>query len=342
MMNKDYALNSAPQGTATQFSVRHIDSLLETELVSVLKWSDASTIYICDYGCGMGPNSVAPLTAIVTGVRKMIPECPIVVVLNDLPENNFSSLFASINTSSFESFKKLYFVASGVSFYNQILPDNSVHIGYSSSAMHWLSTTPEYANGCSFMNAVTDELQVTKEMAALDWKRLLTARCTELVSGGFFFLSNNTTDPITGATPIGSFTALLYEVAKVRMSSTELKAFSIPHYWRTSEEIEDSEILASCGFRLIRPSIVEDIIDPFVSLLHSNKIDLYAQKIVGCHRSWTEQSVRVALSVSNDRSPDNISEELCTFYNLVTKEVIENPNAYALTFKQCFTVLQKL
>ncbi|CAG9324228.1 unnamed protein product [Blepharisma stoltei] len=41
-----------------------------------------------------------------------------------------------------ESYRKVpntFFSAIGLSFYEQILPEETVHVGFSSSAIHWLS-----------------------------------------------------------------------------------------------------------------------------------------------------------------------------------------------------------
>jgi hypothetical protein len=55
------------------------------------RFDDTDTPFvIAEYGCATGAASVIPLKAIITAVRKISPEMPIQVFLNDLPENHHS------------------------------------------------------------------------------------------------------------------------------------------------------------------------------------------------------------------------------------------------------------
>jgi hypothetical protein len=55
------------------------------------RFEDIDTPFvIAEFGCATGAASIIPLKAIISAVRKIQPEMPIQVFLNDLPENHHS------------------------------------------------------------------------------------------------------------------------------------------------------------------------------------------------------------------------------------------------------------
>ena len=80
----------------------------------------------------------------------------------------------------------IYYNCVGRSFFNQLLPPNSVHMGYSSFAMHYLSKKPQRNDGdygWAFPSA--------KIQGFADLTHLLTIRLKELINGGTFNLIIN-------------------------------------------------------------------------------------------------------------------------------------------------------
>jgi SAM dependent carboxyl methyltransferase len=147
-------------------------------------------IVIADYGSSQGHNSLIPLAAAINVLRGRIgPDRAISVVHTDLPENDFSVLFQTLNTdpkSYLRSDHAVFASAVGRSFYEQILPSNSVTLAWSSWAVQWLSRTP---------GPIPDQVQVAfsldaptraafSRQAAEDWENFLTARGRELCPGG--------------------------------------------------------------------------------------------------------------------------------------------------------------
>jgi hypothetical protein len=85
-----------------------------------------------------GSNSISAMKTIIEYFReiKKIVKQPL-VIHNDLPTNDWTSLFQLVNKDN--SYNG---VAIGRSFYEQCLPNNSLSICYSSSSLHWLSNKP--------------------------------------------------------------------------------------------------------------------------------------------------------------------------------------------------------
>jgi hypothetical protein len=147
-------------------------------------------IGIADYGASTGHNSLLPIGAAIELVRRRTrPDHPILVAHTDVADNDFTALFHTLaddpdtylrrDTATFPS-------AVGRSFYNQILPSNSINLGWSSWAIQWLSRTPAL---------IPDHLQVAyssdegirakyAKQAALDWQQFIAFRGRELRRGG--------------------------------------------------------------------------------------------------------------------------------------------------------------
>ncbi len=113
----------------------------------------------------------------------------ICTVFNDLSINDWSTLFQTISKSSFNS------LASGKSFYEQILPSNTVQFGYTSTAIHWLSKKPcNLHNQCFVLSgqSTPEEIKMCKAQAAEDYKLFLQHRSNELKKGKLYSIPINT------------------------------------------------------------------------------------------------------------------------------------------------------
>jgi hypothetical protein len=79
--------------------------------------------------------------------------------------------------------------AAGRSFYEQVLPGNSVHFGWSSYAAQWLSRIPTLIPGHFFAHCSTGAARAEFErQAARDWEAFLFLRSRELKPGGRLLL----------------------------------------------------------------------------------------------------------------------------------------------------------
>ena len=147
-------------------------------------------VIIADYGSSAGHNSLVPLAAAVGVLRERFgAEQAIWVVHTDLPDNDFTALFQTLAIdpdSYLRGDPNVFASAVGRSFYEQILPANSVTLGWSSWAVQWLSRVPAQ---------IPDQLQVAysrdpavraafARQAAEDWRTFLAHRGRELRPGG--------------------------------------------------------------------------------------------------------------------------------------------------------------
>jgi salicylate 1-O-methyltransferase len=147
-------------------------------------------IVIADYGASTGHNSLLPIGAAITVLRKRTrPEHSVLVAHTDVAENDFTVLFQTLEDDPDSYLRKdaaSFASAVGRSFYTQILPSNSANLGWSSWAIQWLGRIPA---------PVPDHLQVAysgdekvkeayAKQAAFDWHEFVAFRGRELCPGG--------------------------------------------------------------------------------------------------------------------------------------------------------------
>jgi hypothetical protein len=100
-------------------------------------------VVIADYGSSQGLNSLGPMRLAIESVRRQSSgERPILIYHIDQPSNDFNSLFELLDTSPDRYSLNdpcIFPCAVGRSFYENVLPANSVHVGWSSYAAMWIT-----------------------------------------------------------------------------------------------------------------------------------------------------------------------------------------------------------
>ncbi|KAB2064606.1 hypothetical protein ES319_A09G031600v1 [Gossypium barbadense] len=103
---------------------------------------------VVDMGCASGPNTFQAISHVIDTVHGIcqqqelkLPEFE--VLLNDLPENDFNSVFKSI--PDFYKQKgdlvqeRCFIRGVAGSFYHRLFPSTRLHFVHSSTGLHWLS-----------------------------------------------------------------------------------------------------------------------------------------------------------------------------------------------------------
>jgi hypothetical protein len=237
-----YNSSSRVQATGLLPAIDLLKQATETAAIA----SAPQPVIIADYGCSEGRNSLLPLAAAVRGLRRRIAsDRPISVVHTDLPSNDFSALFEAIasNPDSYLAHDQYVFPSAvGRSFYQQILPTESVTIGWSSWAVQWLSRAPV---------SIPDQVQVAyssdakvresfARQADEDWRTFLLSRAREMRSGARLVLVTMAVDDAGdfGYKPLLDITyeTLRAMVSDGFISSDELHRMAIPTVARSRSE----------------------------------------------------------------------------------------------------------
>jgi salicylate 1-O-methyltransferase len=189
MESATYTQSSRLQAAGLQPAV----ALFERAAAEVPLPTPPQPVVIADYGAATGHNSLKPMCAAIEVIRRRTrDDHAILVAHSDVPDNDFTALFRTLaddpdsyllkDTASFAS-------AIGRSFYEQILPSNTVNLGWTSWAVQWLSRIPEGAP------QLRDHVQVAyskdedaraayAHQAAKDWQTFLALRGRELAPEG--------------------------------------------------------------------------------------------------------------------------------------------------------------
>ncbi len=225
---------------------------------------------IVDYGAADGGTSLDLITQVVERVRGRSPTRPITVTYTDLPHNDFSSLFQMLHAPNdsqptyLQRFDDVYAVGAGTTFYQQIVPDKSVDIGFSATAMHWLSRLPgPIDDHVHAVGASGGQWQTFCDQALDDWQTILVNRARELVSGGLLVMANFCIDEqgrylgnTGGANMFDTFNELWKELADDGViTNSEYQATAFPQFYKTIEQFsapfEDTEgPVVKAGLRL--------------------------------------------------------------------------------------------
>ena len=122
---------------------------LVAEALAAMDLSGPEPFGVADFGAADGGTTLDLMRRIVATVRAANPDKPVTITYTDLPHNDFSVLFRRLHgvldaadASPLGREPNLYTFASGTSFYRQVFPDNSLSLGFSATAMHWLSARP--------------------------------------------------------------------------------------------------------------------------------------------------------------------------------------------------------
>jgi SAM dependent carboxyl methyltransferase len=149
----------------------------------------SAPVVIADYGSSQGKNSLAPVRLAIKTLRTRLgPDRPIVVHHVDLPINDFNTLFEVLDADSDRynlDEPNVFPSAIGRSFYEQVLPPDSVHLGWSSFAAHWLSRVPALIPGHFVAIYAEGSVRAAfEQQRARDWEAFLSLRANELRAGG--------------------------------------------------------------------------------------------------------------------------------------------------------------
>ena len=194
------------------------------------------TLMIADYGASAGHNSLLPLGSAITTLRNRAePGRPIFVMHTDVAENGYTALFDTLAGDSHSYLRddpSTFSAAVGRSIYEQVLPSNTVTLGWSSWAVQWLSRVA-YSRDENAVAAYAAQ-------AGEDWIAFLTARSRELVPGGqLVVLTMALDDGDFGYRPLVS--AIVDELADMTrdglVTAEEVRRMAIPTVGRSEAEL---------------------------------------------------------------------------------------------------------
>lgn len=290
-------------------------------------------LILADFGSATGLNSMKTFTQALQTLRE-VTQTEVQVVHVDLPSNAWTVLFtnAACSEYSYLTIPGVYVAAVGRSNFERLFPDNHLSVGYSTFALHWLSSRGtskhQLRRFCEEDSLCVSELH---SIAMADLRSFLSYRAQELIPGGRLLIQT----PVSKLELDGFYEALKRMEDSGSIGAEVLESFTIPWFLRSVEDYEAvvSEIPT---FRIFQKTITE-LIDPFYRKLQEDQdLETYASTVVQASRTATEKLFAEAFSRYGDRQTALLEE----FYGQV-REVVK-AQAKPMHTKQMLLVLEKI
>ncbi len=315
---------------------------------------------VVDYGAADGGTSIDLMSRIVEAVRKASPKQEVSVTYTDLPHNDFSSLFRMLHgqipevTSYLKRFSDVFVSCSGTTFYKQILPSATVDVGFSATAMHWLSNLPgRISNHVHATGAVGDEWQTFRDYAMADWETILLHRSKEMKSGALLVMANFCIDEqgrylgnTRGANMFDTFYRLWLDLAAAGViTEAECEATAFPQFYKTIEEYRlpfDDPDSAVSKSGLVLEKIYTGVTDCPYRTEFDRQGDpvAFADAYVPTLRSWSENVFFNGLDFS--RSVEERRSIVEQFYSNYNSLVRTEPSNHSMDYVHVYMVARKL
>jgi hypothetical protein len=171
-----------------------IDSIQEILERSILSLPNKKILRFADFGAADGGTSQELWYNLINLLRSRGDDRAIEIIYTDLASNDFSTLFKNMQGMQGEKdlayqkkFENVFVHGCGTGFHQQLLATDSLSLGFSATAMHYVSEKPcQIKNHVHMVGADISEKKQFMAQAATDWESILISRAKELSSGGRF------------------------------------------------------------------------------------------------------------------------------------------------------------
>ncbi|GLU01550.1 hypothetical protein SLE2022_188560 [Rubroshorea leprosula] len=255
-----YSRNSLLQREGVEIAKVLIkDAIAERlDLEQVISSSSPSRAFtIADLGSSCGPNATIAVQNIIESVKHKHQSYSLnqgslefQVFFNDLPSNDFNTLFKSLPLDS-------QYWASGVpgSFLGRLFPKASLHFVHASYALHFVSiipkelvdeNSPAYNKGrISYNKSQKEAVEAYSAQYRRDMEAFLSSRAEELVAGGLIALLIPCLPDGVPPAKCSSFATIdlleasLFDMAELGLvSEAKIDSFNMTKYHPTQWELE--------------------------------------------------------------------------------------------------------
>ena len=310
-----------------------------------------------DIGCADGGTSLDLWRSVINNIRSKA-DTDIQIVYADQAHNDFNALVHILHgltqfKSYLSEFDHVHLLESGSSFYLPILPANSLHLGFSATAMHWLSRKPcDINEHVHMVGAGGEELRAFADQAREDWQRILLHRARELKSGGKLVLVNFCQDEqgrylgnTGGVNMFDNFNRIWQSfMDQGTITPAEYQAMTLPQYYNTVEEFSKPFTdtvgeIASSGLQLdnIETAVVAC---PFAEEYKKHgDAEKFAREYIPTIRSWNESIYFGALSV--ERPEVQRCEIIDAYYAEYQSQVVANPDEHGMGYVHAYMTISK-
>jgi hypothetical protein len=299
----------------------------------------------------------------VAALRERFPGRQIVVTYTDLPSNDYTALFKNMlglgeepELSYLTTVPGVFVHACGVGFHRQLFPDASLDLGFSATAMHYISEKPcEVTTHVHMVGASGAERAAFARRAEADWTNILIARAKELRPGGRLVFLNFGIDEQgrylghTGeADMFDTYDRLWRELRdEGRITAEEYVRATFAQFYRTTEEfaapLNPGGPAHAAGLRLLslRTGIVKcPYRRAFEEANGAMSPRAFAESYVPTLRSWSETVFAHALDP--ERPADERAQIIDLFYGRYEDVVVADPHRHGMDYVHCYIAIEKI
>ena len=318
---------------------------------------------MADFGSADGGTSQEMWFKLINNIRKKKDFRQIEILYTDLASNDFSTLFRSMQgmqgnpkLSFQKKFSNIFVHGCGTGFHQQLMSDNSLSLGFSATAMHYVSEKPcQITSHVHMVGAKHSERLKFEKQALKDWEAILLSRSKELVKGGRFICLNFGIDEsgryLGNTGGYSMFDKFAYHwkllLNNAIITEDEYKSATFSQHYRTISEFrkpfdnQNSKVYKS-GLRLksIRTRLTKcPYKEKYKKNIKTMTKNDFAENLIPTMRSWSETVFRTALS---NRKEKEINQIVNKFYNSYQKEIVKNPEGHSMDYIHIIMDIEKI
>jgi hypothetical protein len=312
-----------------------------------------------DMGAADGGTSLDMWRRVLADVRERAPERPIEMIYTDLPRNDFSQVFQKVHGLTGEAtylneVAGIHAMASATSFHEAILPSDTLDLGFSATASHYITAVPcNIEDHVHMVGATGKTRQAYEDKGAADWDNMLAKRGAEMKRGARLCLFNFGIDSEgqylgnTGGVNMFDTFALHWRslVDDGLITEEEFVNTNFPQVYRTQDQFiaplndKNSAAYAS-GLRLehVESRVVRCPFEQQYSEAGEDPKE-FARDYIPTLRSWSEPTF--ANGLSRERSPVDRAGIIDTFYQRYEEMVANCPEGHAMDYVHIYLVCMK-
>ena len=338
-----------------------IDSIKPLIDSAVSQLPDTAIIRFADFGAADGGTSAEMWHHVISSLRKGGDNRQIEIIYTDLPSNDFSTLFKTMqgmqehtDFAYQDQFENVFVHGCGTGFHRQLMANNSLSLGFSATAMHYVSSKPcEIAGHVHMVGANSEEKTAFAEQAAADWERILLARAAEMCVGGRLVVMNFGIDEqgrylgnTGGQNMFGRFSHHWRQLQQDGIiTEDEFTRASFAQHYRTIEEFtapfkDANSAVSKAGLSLISAK-TQLTKCPYRTAFEADdnmSAAEFAAQLIPTTRSWSETVFSTALA---GRPPAEIEMIVDKFYASYEDEVAANPDGHAMDYIHIIMEIEK-
>ncbi|GMI70209.1 hypothetical protein like AT5G66430 [Hibiscus trionum] len=257
----DHEISYANNSVLQKAVISKVTPMIEESITDMFKKIVPNCVKMADLGCSSGPNTFHTISLAIDTIygicqqeKLKLPEFD--VLLNDLPENDFNSVFKSV-PSFIDRLKKekgdaaeemCYIGGVAGSFYHRLFPTRSLHFVHSSYALQWLSKVPvgvenNKENIYMARSSPANVFEAYAKQYREDFTNFLSMRSKEIIPQGRMVLSfMGRQNPSPSEEDYGMellAKSLLDLVAQGIVKEADVDSFNLPFYTPCKEEVAE-------------------------------------------------------------------------------------------------------